>query len=120
MFPYLRFGPFLLQMPLLALLVGLWIGVSLVERESTRLKLDLSTISNLIFYGLIAGLIGARLGYALEFPALYSSNPLSLLALTPTMLSPSMGLVVGLITFVIFMQRKTLPIHSTLDALVPG
>ncbi len=120
MFPYLRLGPFILPMASLAVLVGLWIGVSLVERESKRLKLDPSTISNLVFYGLIAGLIGARLGYALEFPTLYSSNPISLLALTPTMLSPSMGLAVGLITFVIFIQRKALPIHRTLDALAPG
>jgi hypothetical protein len=29
MFAYFRLGPFLIQMPLLALLVGLWIGLSL-------------------------------------------------------------------------------------------
>ena len=120
MYPYFRLGPFLIQMPLLALLVGLWIGLSLVERESRRLTLNPSAIGNLIFYSLLAGLIGARLGYALEFPALYLSNPLSLLALTPTTLSPFMGLIVGSITFVIFIQRKALPIRPTLDALAPG
>jgi phosphatidylglycerol:prolipoprotein diacylglycerol transferase len=120
MFPYFRLGPFLIQMPLLAMLVGLWIGMSLVERESAKLKLNPSTIGNMIFYSLLAGLIGARLGYALEFPTLYSSNPLSLLALTPATLSPSMGFVVGLITFVIFIQRKGLPIRQTLDSIAPG
>ncbi|MEW6240789.1 MAG: prolipoprotein diacylglyceryl transferase family protein [Chloroflexota bacterium] len=128
MFPYLRLGPFLLQMPLLTLLVGLWGGMSLVEREAKRSKLNASAIGNLIFYSLLAGLIGARLGYALEFPSLYLSNPLSpstllrtgLLALTPTTLSPSMGFLVGLITFVIFIQRKGLPLRPTLDSLAPG
>ena len=120
MFPYLRLGPILLQMPLLALLVGLWGGTSLTGHEARYLKLNASAIGNAIIYGLVGGLIGARLGYALEFPNVYLAKPLSLLALTPTTLSPSMGLAVGLITFVIFVQRKGLPIRPTLDSLAPG
>lgn len=120
MFPLLRLGPFLLQTPLLALLIGVWTGTSLIEHESKRLKLNSTTIGNLVFYSLIAGIVGARLGYALEFPSVYLSNPLGLLALTPTTLSPSMGFAVGLITFMIFIQRKGLPIRPTLDALAPG
>ncbi len=120
MFPYLRLGPFILPMASLALLAGLWIGLSLVEREAARLKINAAVLSNVIIYGLLAGVIGARLGYALEFPSVYASNPLSLLALTPTTLSPAMGFVVGLITFAVFVQRKNLPLRPTLDALAPG
>ncbi len=120
MFPYLRLGPFILPMGSLTLLAGLWTGLPLIEREAARLKIDVSAISNVIFYSLLAGLVGARVGYALEFPAVYSSNPLSLLALTPTTLSPGLGLAVGLITFVIFVQRKQLPMKATFDALAPG
>ena len=120
MFPYLRLGPFILPMASLALLAGLWVGLPLIEREAVRLKINASTLSNLIFYSLFAGLIGARLGYALEFPAVYVSKPLSLLALTPTTLSPLTGLAVGLIAFAIFVQRKAMPIRPTLDAIAPG
>ena len=120
MFPYLRLGPFILPMASLALLAGIWVGLPLIEREAVRLKINASTLSNLIFYSLLAGLIGARLGYALEFPAVYLSKPLSLLSLTPTTLSPSTGLAVGLIAFAIFVQRKGMPIRPTLDAIAPG
>ena len=120
MFPYLRLGPFILPMASLALLVGMWTGLAFIEREAARLKLNESTLSNVIFYSLFAGLIGARLGYALEFPAVYVSKPLSLLALTPTTLSPLTGLAVGLIAFAIFVQRKAMPIRPTLDAIAPG
>lgn len=120
MFPYLRLGPFILPMASLALLAGLWVGLPLIEREAVRLKINASTLSNLIFYSLLAGLIGARLGYALEFPTVYLSKPLSLLSLTPTTLSPSTGLAVGLIAFAIFIQRKGMPIRPTLDAIAPG
>ena len=120
MFPYLRLGPFILPMASLALLVGLWVGLPLIEREAVRLKINASTLSNLIFYSLLAGLIGARLGYALEFPAVYLSKPLSLLSLTPTTLSPPTGLAVGLMAFAIFVQRKAMPIRPTIDAIAPG
>lgn len=120
MLPYLRLGPLLIPMPPIALLVGLWVSMSLVERESVRLRLNPSTIGKMIFYSLLAGIIGGRFGYALKFPTLYLSNPLSLLALTPTTLSPFMGFAVGLIPFMIFVQRKQLPIRPTLDAIAPG
>ena len=120
MFPYLRLGPWLIQMPLLALLMGLWGGISLVEREAKRLKLDPSPIINLVLYTLLAGILGARIGYALNFRGLYISQPLSLFALTPTTLSPSAGFVIGFVTFVIIFQYKELPVKPTLDALAPG
>ncbi len=120
MFPFLRLGPFILPMASLALLSGLWLGLPLIEREAARLKMNASMLSNVIFYSLLAGVVGARVGYALEFSSAYLANPFSLLALTPTTLSPSAGLVVGLIAFVIFIQRKELPIGPTLDAIAPG
>ncbi|HEY5668981.1 MAG TPA: prolipoprotein diacylglyceryl transferase family protein [Anaerolineales bacterium] len=120
MFPYLRLGPLLIQMPLLALLIGLWAGMSLVERDAKRLEMDPSRVGNLITYSLVAGIIGARLGYALRFPSLYASKPVSLLALTPTTLLPFMGLLVGAITFWILIDRENLSLRPTLDALAPG
>lgn len=120
MLPLLRLGPFILPIASLSILAGLWIGLTLIEREAARLKLDVSTLSNTMYYSLLAGVIGARAGYALEFPAVYSSNPLSLLSLTPTTLSPSSGLIVGLMAFAIFVQRKALPLRPTLDASAPG
>jgi prolipoprotein diacylglyceryltransferase len=120
MFPYLRLGPLLIQMPLLALLVGLWGGMTLLEYESKSLKLNPSKVTNLVIYSLVAGIIGARLGYALQFPALYVSKPFSLLALTPTTLLPSMGFLVGLIAFWILIDHQDLPLRPTLDVLAPG
>ena len=120
MFPFLHLGPFLLPLASLALLAGLWGGFPLIEREAVRLKINASTLNNVIFHSLLAGLIGARLGYALEFPSIYWAKPTSLLSLTPATLSPTMGLVIGLITFTIFMKRKELPVQATFDSIAPG
>ena len=120
MFPFVRLGSWLIQMPFLALLVGLWGGMILLEHETKRMKLNPSTVANLVIYSTVAGIIGARLGYALQFRALYASKRLSLLALTPTTLSPSMGFLVGLIAFWILLDHQNLPVRPTLDALAPG
>jgi prolipoprotein diacylglyceryltransferase len=60
MFPYLRLGPFILPIASLALLAGFWLGLSFVEREAVCLKIKAPTLSNVIFYSLLAGLVGAR------------------------------------------------------------
>src|SRR5512134_507127 len=120
MFPFVRLGSWLIQMPFLALLVGLWGGMILLEHESKRMKLNPSTVANLVIYSTVAGLIGARLGYALQFRALYASKPLSLLALTPATLSPPMGFLVGLIAFWILIDSLNVPVRHTLDDLAPG
>lgn len=120
MLPFIRLGPFLLQLPGLALLVGVWIGSALAEKEAERLKLNPAEVYNLIFYGLVAGLIGARLAYAAQYLSAYLANPLSLFALTPNTLSPNGGLVIGAAIAALFGWRKRLPLRPTLDALAPG
>jgi prolipoprotein diacylglyceryltransferase len=120
MYPYLRIGPYLLQLPGLALLTGVWIGFTLIEKESARLKVDTRKITSTVFYGLIAGLIGARLGYALQFLDVYLSNPLSLFSIDANTLSPELGILIGLIVAFVLEGRYQLALRPSLDALAPG
>lgn len=57
MYPYLPLGPFLIQLPGLALLLGLWLGLSLADREARKLRVNTADLSNLVFFGLVAGLV---------------------------------------------------------------
>ena len=120
MFPFIRLGPFLLQLPGLALLLGIWIGSSLAEKEAARLRLNVTAVYNLIFFGLIAGVVGARLAYAARYLSAYLANPLGLLALTPATLSPNAGLVIGLAVAALYGRCHGLRLRPTLDALAPG
>lgn len=122
MFPYLRLGPFILPMASFSLLIGLWVGIPFVEREAARLKLKISgtSLNDIIFYSLLAGAVGGRIGYALEFPTLYVAKPLSLLSLSPTTISPMVGILSGLIFFLAWIQRKKIPLSLALDAIAPG
>ena len=120
MFPYLRLGPFLLQMPLLALLVGLWIGLTFVEREAARLGMNKEKISSLIFYGLVGGIVAARLAYAAQYASVYVSSPFSLFSLNTNTLLPEAGLLFGILIAALYAYRQKLPFRKTLDAVAPG
>ena len=120
MYPFLRLGPFLLQLPAVALLVGVWVGMSLTEKEAARLNLPPAVVSNLIMVGFIGGIVGARLAYAARYLEIYLANPLSLLSLNVNTLAISDGLVFGLAVAALYGWHKKLPLRPTLDALAPG
>jgi phosphatidylglycerol:prolipoprotein diacylglycerol transferase len=120
MFPILQVGPLAVRVPGLILLAGVWVGVSLVEREAPRHKLSAGVLTNMIFYALVAGILGARLWYALRFFNIYVEDPLALLSVNPSTLAPLEGALTGALTAVIYTQRKSLPLWPTLDTLAPA
>src|SRR5690554_5736618 len=97
MLPYLRVGPFLLQLSGLALLLGFWLGLSVSEREAKRRNANPNEIYNLAFFAALTGLVGARIGYAARYPSPYLQNPISLLALNANTLSPMVGILTGVL-----------------------
>jgi prolipoprotein diacylglyceryl transferase len=119
MFPTLQLGPLALQVPGLVLLAGLWLGLTLSERRAKRHGENPGYLYNLVFIALIAGVIGARLSYAITYPSAFAANPLSLLSINPGLFDPFAGILIGVSTAVIYLYRKQLPLWSTLDALTP-
>ncbi|MBN1666397.1 MAG: prolipoprotein diacylglyceryl transferase [Anaerolineales bacterium] len=119
MFPTLQLGPVSIQAPGLFWLVGLWLGLTLAEKQAARHQSEASHLYNLVFYGLMAAIIGARLSYAAQYLDSFLANPLSLLSLNPALLDPAGGLLVGLLVAFVYGNRKQLALWSTLDALTP-
>ncbi len=120
MFPYLRIGPFLLQLPGLALLLGVWIGISLAEKQALARRMDASAVYNMIFAALVAGVVGARLGYAAQYASIYLDTPLQLFALNPQTLSLPYGLLSAALAAALYGYRQKLPLLPALDVLGVG
>ncbi|MFQ5922745.1 MAG: prolipoprotein diacylglyceryl transferase [Anaerolineales bacterium] len=120
MLPILQVGPLAIQMPGLILLAGVWVAVSLTDREAPRYSLKASAISNMILIGLVVGILSARLWYAFRFFDVYLDSPLSVFSLNPTTLAPVEGALTGLAAFAYYGYRKGLPLWPTLDAMTPG
>ncbi len=119
MLPILQIGPLALQTPGLMYLLGLWFGLSLAEKFAPKRGISPDALYNLVFTGLIAGIIGARLGYVLLYPDAFLASPLSLVSLNPGLLDPFSGFAAALIAALVYGARKKLELWNTLDALTP-
>ncbi len=120
MYPTLHIGPLALQTPGLALLIGVWAGSMLSEREAARQKINPSEVYNLIFTGLIVGLVAARLVYAARHLSAFMASPLSLILPNFGTLAPAEGLLAGIAAAYLYAAWKKFPIRRFLDALAPG
>jgi phosphatidylglycerol---prolipoprotein diacylglyceryl transferase len=119
MFPIINIGPVAIQATGLILLLSLLIGTWLTGKFSEALGTNSDVIENSILIGLLAGILGARIGFMLENPSIFLNNPLSLLSLTPSMLNGNFGILTGGLAAFIIAQKKNLPIWPTLDTLSP-
>ncbi len=120
MFPIVQIGPLAIAVPGLALLAGVWVALSLAEKEAARLHLDADAIYRLAFGGLVAGLIGARLAYVARYLGVYASDPLGVFSLNAATLAPVEGAVIGLAFAGLYGARRRLPPRPTLDSLAPA
>ena len=120
MLPVLQIGPLALQTPGLLILLGIWLGLSASERTSSRLSIDSNHLYNLVLISLIAGILGARLAYVIQYSSIFIASPLNIFSFTLTMLNGEAGLLIGLIAGFIYVQRRSMPVWETLDALASG
>lgn len=120
MYPFLRIGSFLIQLSGLSILAGVWIAILIIEREAPRSSLDKDAISSIISSGLVAGVVGARVGFVLLNLEAYLNDFWSVFALDIESVSPEIGLIVGLVVSLYLWQRSKLPALKTLDVLVSG
>jgi phosphatidylglycerol:prolipoprotein diacylglycerol transferase len=115
MLPILHLGPLAIQTPGLIILLGIGLGLSLMERQAARYQVNGGVLSNIAFAGLLAGVVGARLAFVARYPSAFSANPGSLLSLNLTMFEPVWGIVLGLLTAGTYGWRRRIPLKLALD-----
>ena len=119
MLPILNIGPLALQVPGLILLVGVWLALVLAERYTKNSGVPTNILYSLIFIGLIAGLIGARLSYIIQYFEIFSQNPGSVISINPGLLDPLGGMLSASLAMGVYGRHKNLKLWETLDALTP-
>ncbi len=117
MLPILNIGPLALPAPALILLVGFWIALDITEKQAELFGASPRHIYNLILTAIVAGLVGARLVYALQTPQAFIDSPLSFLSPRPEMLDATGGLVIAVLGALIYGWSRRLALWPTLDAL---
>ena len=120
MYPILNVGPAAIQLPGLILLLGFWLSLNLAGRRAKAAGLP----EDMVFYAglvaLLAGLLGARLGFVALHWSAYQSDLSGILVLTTGALSTPVGLLVSLVTATVYLRRHRPSIPISLDAFAPA
>ena len=104
----------------LLILIGIVIGVLLLEREAKKFKYPKDLIFNMCFWTIIIGIIGARLYYVLFNFSYYKSNLLEIFAVWNGGLAIHGGLIAGAITVIFFAKKYHLNFLKLLDMAAPS
>lgn len=108
------FGP---PRHLILLVISLWLGLLLLEKQAKKHGISNDALNNLVFYSIIGYIVGGRLLFALANVSAFSGNALSIFAIDISMFDPWGALFTALIIGFVYGQRQKLPLWSTLDAL---
>lgn len=118
MWPVIQLGTISLPTYPLLVLVGLWAGMWLAARQATAFDGD--HVYNAGFFGIIAGVLGARLWFVLSHWENYAPNIWQAFSLSRSALSVAEGVVVAALVMLVYVQRERIPVGRFADALAPG
>lgn len=119
MFPIINIGPLAIQTPGLILIIGLWTGLWIAEKYLSDTGISSNTFNNLVLLALVAGILGGRITYAIQYADAFLLDPRSLISLNTNLFDLRGGLLFAFLTGLIYGGRKGLDLWVTLDALTP-
>ena len=120
MLPTLSIGSVALPTYPLLLLVALWLGLGVSAARARWFGLDGDHVYNAGLYGLIAGILGARIWFVLSHWENYGPDLSQAFSLSRSALSAGEGLIVAGVVVLIYLQRHQVSLGLFLDAIVPG
>ena len=104
----------------ICILIGVIVAYFLIIHEAKKQKLNKNDISDLIFYTLIIGIIGARLYYVIFNLDYYLPNPSEIIKIYNGGLAIHGGIIAGLIFLYFYVKKKDLNIFRILDIVSPA
>lgn len=101
-------------------LLGIFFASLVIFRETRRQNINEDFMVNLIFYGIILGLIGARLYYVLFNHEYYFNNPIEILEVWNGGLAIHGGILLGFLFILFFTKKHKVSTLKVLDIIAVG
>ena len=116
----LQIGPIEIKWYSFLLLVGAFLGIALLIKESKKFSYPKDFIFNLAFWAIIMGFIGARIYYVIFNWAIYASSPISIFKVWEGGLAIHGGLIFGVLTIFLYCHKEGYNFIKILDMAVPS
>lgn len=104
----------------LCILLGIVLAYIIITKEAVKRGIDKNTISDIIFYGLLCGIVGARLYYVIFNLDYYLSNPGDIIKVWNGGLAIHGGILAGGLFVFFYARKKKLSFLKLADIILPG
>ena len=102
------------------MLLGVVAAVGITVYRARRMGLDPEIIFSLAFYMFLAGIVGARVFFVIEYWREYAANPLAVFNVTQGGLVVYGSVIGGVPAGIYYLWRRNLPILAVSDLIAPG
>lgn len=116
----LELGPITIKWYSFFILLGILIGSFLILKEWKKKNGKEEDITNILFYGILIGIIGARLYYCLFNLDYYKEDLLGILEIWNGGLAIHGGILFGLLFMIIYCKKKKINLFLLLDIVTPS
>ncbi len=116
----IHLGPVAISWYGLAVAAAILAGYLLTQSESRRKGIPEGAISELVFWVIIGGLVGARLLHVIDRWPFYEAHPMQILAIHNGGLAILGAILGGAVAGGLVAWRKGLPVRRLFDAAAPG
>lgn len=118
MLPILNIGPLAIPTAPAVILLGLWVCLTVVERAAAHLGRDVATFYGLASAGLLAGILGARLGFVMLHWSAYAGTWWGIFWPIHTGFDLAAGVIVGVGAMLFYGRWKQISFWQAADILV--
>lgn len=102
------------------ILTGIIVAYLLIKRESKKYNISGEFVSNLVFWCVIFGILGARIYYVLFNLDYYMIDPIEVIKVWNGGLAIHGGIIAGVITLIIYCKKNKVNILKMTDIAVVG
>lgn len=102
------------------ILSGFLLGLLFVYKTAKKQGVNPENVYDIAFWGLIFGIIGARIYYVIFDPDCLKGNILNIFKLWEGGLAIYGGIIAAIITAFVYCKIKKIPVLKTFDAVCPG
>lgn len=117
---FLQIGNIRIYWYSIMILLGVLLGSLLVIKESKKFNISKNKITDMLFYTMIFGIIGARLYYVTFNLNYYSKNIIDILKVWEGGLAIHGGIIAGSIYIIYYTKKNNINTLKMLDICVPG